>query len=353
MSGIRHLFMLAAGAAILALGLAAPAAWAGAARPAGASATIPTVNSLDAVACATPKACVGVGDDLSITDGKSVVINVSTGAAHAWSGSLANDSLNAVACPGKTTCLAVADDAVASVKVSSGAMKVTDMPKSPKNGIVALGTIACATSKLCYAVGFEGTFSSPKAIVIRLSGTGKPLALMKDSGTGIGSIACPSAHLCLESLANRAGTKIQVLKDNHFGATHAVPAKTRIQRIACFKADVCYALAGKLTTGYSPTDEMFPLNPKNGALGKMVKLIGFSGTGLACASASRCVVVGYTGLGATAKSAFVTIAHGKAGKVTHFGPADSSYSAVGCASATVCYATGLAPNNEGAIVTKV
>jgi hypothetical protein len=352
MSRTRRLLNLAAAGAILTLACAAPATWASAAGPPRPAATIPSVGSLDGIACPTSHTCVAVGNDESL-NGKSVVINARTGSARAWSGSLASDSMNAVACPTTTTCLAVADDAVASVKASSGAMKVTDKPSKPKNGIVALGAIACPASTRCYAVGFEGSFASSTAIVIRLSGAGKSLAVMKDTGTGIGSIACPSASRCLISQASHSGLKIQLVDTSRFGVSHALPAKTFVDEIACYKASVCYALGGKITSGFSPVDEIFPLNPKTGAIGKVIKLTGFSGTGLACVNASRCLVVGFTGEGASAKPGLVTIVRGKPGKAAKVAPGGASYSAIGCASSTVCYAVGLAGGGAGAIVTKV
>lgn len=352
MSKIRHLFRIAAAGVGLTLTLAAPAAWASAASTPRPSAIVASVSNLDAIACPTSHTCVAVGSNDSL-DGKSVVINAKTGSARAWSGSLTNGSLNDVACPTATTCLAVADDAVASVKPSSGAMKVTDKPSKPKNGIVALGSIACQAATRCYAAGFEGPFASSTAIVIRLSGAGKSLAVMKDTGTGIGAIACPSTTECLMSQALHGGLKIQVLETTRFGASHALPAKTFIDKIACYKTKVCYALGGKLTGGFSPVDELFPLNPKTGAIGKAIKMTGFSGDGLACASATRCLVVGFTGEGSGAKPALVTIVRGKAGKAAKLTPAGASYADVGCASSTVCYAVGLAGGGAGAIVTKV
>jgi hypothetical protein len=96
---------------------------------------------------------VGVNSSLN---GKSMVIDAVTGTARAWSGSL-GQAMNAVACPGTTTWLAVADDAVATVQVSTGAMKVTAKPQPPTGGIVAIGDLACASATTCYAAGFEGT----------------------------------------------------------------------------------------------------------------------------------------------------------------------------------------------------
>jgi hypothetical protein len=317
-----------------------PAAPAGAAlRP---QATVPGV-SLTGIACPTAKACIAVGnEDLN---GKSVVVTASTGAAHAWSGDLAGDALWAVACPGKSVCLAVSDDAIASVQASTGAMKVTATPTRPADGIVALGEIACASAKSCYAVGWQGTEASSVAIVVPLSATGKQLGLVKGTGTGIGAIACPAANLCLVSDHFSTGEVIQLLKNGRLGSSHAVPAKTYIQRIVCFQAAVCYALAGRITSGFSPTDELFPVNPKTGAVGRAVTMSGFNGDGMACASATKCLVVGYTGEGSTAVPGVVTVSHGKPGKPAKLGPAEGSLSDVACPTASVCYAVGQLAGN--------
>lgn len=283
--------------------------------------------------------------------GKSAVIAVATGKVHAWSGSVANDAMNNVACPGTSTCLAVSDEAVAAVKASTGAMKVTDKLKPPTNGIDALGNIACAGTSSCYAVGFEGSPASGKAIIVHLSAAGKQLGVLKPSGaSGVGTIACPSSTLCLMSVASRTRPlAIQLLKNGRLGTRHNVPAKTFIQRIACYKSTVCYALGGKIGSGFTPINELFPLSPKTGAIGKVVKITGFSGDGLACMSATKCILVGFTGEGATARSAVVTVSHGKPSKPAKLGPAKASLADVACASATVCYAVGNLNGNPFAI----
>jgi hypothetical protein len=291
------------------------------------------------VACPTSKACVTVGSD-DLLNGKSAVIDTATGAVRAWSGSLTSGAMNKVACPGKSTCLAVADDAVATVKASNGAMKVTDKLKPPANGIVALDAIACASARSCYAVGFEGSRLSSEAIVVRLSGAGKQLGLTKDTGTGFCVIACPSSTLCLISAASHAGVAIQLLKGSRLGTSHQLPAKTFIQRITCYQAKVCYALGGEITLGFSPADELFPVNPRTGAIGKVIKISGLSGTGMTCMSAAKCLIVGFSGVGASSLPAVLTVSHGKPGKPTRLGPAKASFADVACASATVCYAVG-------------
>jgi hypothetical protein len=334
-------------AAVVATAILAVPAAANAAQGPGAPKTpVPGVSSLSGVTCPTAAACVSVGSDDNL-NGKSAVINAASGALKVWSGDLASDSMNAVACAGATSCLAVADDAVASVGVSSGTMKVTATPKKPASGIVALGAIACAGTAACYAVGFEGTEASSKATVAHLSPAGKLLATKQNSGTGIGAIACPSASLCLMGEHYTSGEVIQLLNNGTFGTSHTLPAGTYVQAISCYKASLCYALGG---SGSSAPDEVFSLSPKTGTAGSAATINGFSGSGLTCINATTCLVSGLTGTGSAAKNAVVAVVKGKPGKPASY-PGNFGLRDVACASASACYAVGA--SSSGAIVDKV
>jgi hypothetical protein len=339
-------------AAVVAMGiLAMPAAASAAQGPTAPRTPVPGVNSLNGVTCPTASTCVSVGSDNSF-NGKSAIINAATGAVKAWSGDLANDSMNAVACAGTKSCVAVSDDAVASVTVSSGAMKVTATPPPPTNGIVALGKIACASTTRCYAVGFEGSPAAGTAILVSLSAGGKLLATKTNSGKGIGAIACPSATLCLMSENYSTGLVIQLLNSGKFGAKRSLPANTYIQAISCFKASLCYALGGNSTSSPPVTNELFPLNPATGAVGTMATIGGgFSGTSLSCLSATTCLAAGFTGSGATAKDAVVAVVSGKPGIPRHYPGTNFGFANVACASASRCYAVG--SSSSGAVVIKV
>ncbi|HEY2575977.1 MAG TPA: hypothetical protein VGI74_06685 [Streptosporangiaceae bacterium] len=311
------------------------------------------VNSLDSITCPTAKTCVAVGlGGSSGSTGKSVIVAAATGKATTWSGGLTNDPLNAVAChTAATTCLSVADDAVATVAVSTGAMKVTAVPKPPAGGIMALGTIACATAKSCYAAGFQGIRPTTHAVLLHLSGAGKIIKKTVVTGTGIAAIACPASTGCLFTDSKSPVESLQMVSNGHISTVATFPADTFVQSIKCFQASLCYALGGNGTSNPELTNELFPLNPTTGAIGSVIKLSGggFSGTGLACASATKCLVAGFNGSGANAKPAVVTVTSGKPGSPVNF-PGEV-FSAVGCATASLCYATGLA--STGAIIEKV
>jgi hypothetical protein len=337
--------------AALALVIAFPAAPASAATAArSAPASISGVGSLDSIACPSAKTCVAVG--LGGTNGnigKSVVVNATTGATTTWPGGLTNDPLNAIAChAGATTCLTVADDAVATVAVSTGAMKVTAVPKPPAGGIVALGAIACATAKSCYTVGFEGSRPTTQATLLHLSGAGKIIKKTTDTGTGISAVACPASTRCLFSEYNSPVESLQMISSGHITTVGPFPASTYVQHIACYKASLCYALGGNSTSNPEVTDELFPLNPTTGAIGNVITMSSsVSGDGITCASATKCLVAGFTE-GSAEKSEVVTVTSGKPGSPVTF-PAEY-FNAVGCATATLCYATGASSTGTPMIV---
>jgi hypothetical protein len=346
---IRILMLVAGLIALVGLcGLTAGGAAASAASPAtsvaaghdsGPTTTVSGLNTLDAIACPTAKACVAVGSNTALTGARSVAINAATGAVKAWPGSVAGGFLAAVACPATSRCVAVSDDAVETVAVSNAALKLTGTVKA-SSGITAMGAIACAGSSACYAVGFQGTEVASKALLVKISAAGKILSTVTTaSGTGIGAIACPSASTCLLAEHTKTAELAVPLTGGRFGTARAFPAGTFVQAVSCYAAKLCYALGGHIGTGLVRTNEMFPLNPKTAAVGKAISLGGFNGDGLACYSATECVVVGYTGSGATAVASVVTVTKGKAGAVKHYASYEP-FDSAGCATAKLCYAVG-------------
>ena len=347
MPGIRsRLAAVVAALGVLTVPAVASAAASAAPGPARITGSVTGVNSLSSVKCPTAATCVAVGVDSNL-NGKSVIITAATGAAKAWSGKLTNDAMNAIACPSATTCLAVADDAVATVAVSTGAMKVTAKPTAPAGGIVAMDSLACPSATTCYAVGFEGTESNSKATVFALSAAGKLLSKRTSTGKGVGSIACPSSTLCLIGDNLPTGEVIQQLNNGHFGTSHKLPANTYVQSIACFQASLCYALGGNSTASPEVTDELFPLNPATGAPGSAITLSNFDGTGLTCSSATECRIVGFITPAFT--PAVLNVTSGQPG--TPASEPGSSLSSIACATSALCYAVGL--GSSGAIVDKV
>jgi len=331
---------------------AASAATSVAARHDGSATTVSGLNTLDAIACPTAKACVAVGSNTALTGARSVAINAATGAVKAWPGSVAGGFLDAVACPVATRCVAVSDDAVETVAVSNAALKLTGTVKA-SSGITAMDAIACAGSAACYAVGFQGTEFASKALLVKISAAGKILSTVTSAGgTGIGAIACPSARTCLLAEHTKTAELAVPLTGGRLGTARAFPAGTFVQAVSCYGAKLCYALGGHISTGPVRTNEMFPLNPKTAAVGKPISLGGFSGDGLDCYSATQCVVVGFTGSGATAVASVVTVTKGKVGAVTHY-PSYEPFDSAGCATAKLCYAVGPGKASGTAVVVRI
>lgn len=188
------------------------------------------------------------------------------------------------------------------------------------------------------------------ATVIHLSPAGKLLGTKKNTGTGIGAIACPWASLCLMGEHYTSGEVIQLLNRGTFGTSDALPANTFIQAISCYKATLCYALGGTTTASPELPDELFPLNPATGAVGSMATISGFNGANLTCLNATTCLVSGLTGTGSTQTNAVVAVVKGKPGKPASY-PGNYGLRDVACASASACYAVGA--SSSGAVVDKV
>jgi len=269
------------------------------------------------------------------------------GAAGASSGAFKFASFNAVACLSATTCLAVADDAIATVQVSTGATEVTARPTPPKNGIDALSSIACAGTTSCYAVGFAGSEVSSTGLILHLSPAGAVLGRTKTAVRSDGPIACPTSTLCLVGADSSSATWIQLLRSGHLGTKHARPAHTYVEAVSCFSAKACFALVGDSSSGV--TNELFPLNPKTGSIGRPARFKGFSGRGLICTSASRCLVVGNTGSGSTFRPAVVVVTSGKPAHAVNY--PGTGLNAIACATSKLCYAVGLATSE--AIVDRI
>jgi hypothetical protein len=343
--------VLAAAAGLCALGAAVPAS-AALTPQAKVATSVPGLSVLESIACPTAKACVGVGMSTSSLDGRSVAVNAATGSVKVWPGGLANVVPNSVACPDTATCVAVADDAVASVKVSDAAMKVTGTIPLPSSGIVAMGAIACAGTKTCYAVGFEGTEAASSALLVKISSSGKILAKVTGTGTGDSAIACPSSTTCLVTEHTKTAELVVPLNNGRLGAGHKLAAETYVESIRCYAASLCYALGGSPKSNNDRTDELITLNPKTGQPGKIVSLGGVNGDAFACYSATQCVVVGYTGTGDKAVAATVVVTKGKLGAVKHYASI-SPFDSVACATAKLCYAGTPGATSAGAALVRV
>ena len=90
--------------------------------------------------------------------------------------------------------------------------------------------------------------------------------------------------------------------------------------------------------GYRPViPGIVVLNPKTGAVGKMITLSGLHGDSIACSSATECQVLGFKLKGPAATSGVIAVSHGKAGAFKDY---PGSLSDIACPTASLCYAVG-------------
>jgi hypothetical protein len=325
-----------AAAAVIMLGAAAPASGAPAAK--GVT-ELRQLYTLYSVACPTSKACVAVGVNQAYSAGKSVTINAASGKVKVSSGSVKNFYAETTACPDKTTCLSVADNEVVSVKVSTGKMRVTAKPKAPKGDTYELKSIACAGSKVCYAVGWRDSTGGSKAVLAVLSPPGKLLAQsVSRSVTSYTAVGCSSATTCFVTEQTGSFERVVPLVHGKFATAHKLPAGLYTVAISCHGTKLCYAL------GFTSThDELVQLNPTSGRPGKIINLTPFSSdsAGIDCYSATQCILAGTSSSAtATLVPTTVVVTKGKLGKYKLNSSLTGQFISVGCATAKLCYAAG-------------
>lgn len=321
-----------------------------------------TVSGIQAasIGCTSAK-CVVAGTSMPGSGAKTALVNPATGSVVLGSGVLKNTMYGgapvAVACPTTTTCLGLPALGVANINTKTGAQKLT--AKFPGYQY-SLGAIACAGSKVCYAVG---SYDHPTAKtgttgwLVTLSPAGKILSQSVDNASvGYSGISCESSTLCLMGRWLRKGSVWQVvsLVNGKFGKSYNLPANFLPEVISCYSTELCYASGAKDNQG--TTEEAVPLNPKTGAPGRLIVLSKISGAepgaGFACYSSTQCVVASFivvgTGIGAYTEAAYVVIAKGKVGKpVVASTTAESEFASVSCASSKECYAVGTSPGSAG------
>jgi hypothetical protein len=336
---------------VVALSLAAsPAVASAVASAARSHADVTGMSSFNAVACPTSTRCVAVGSDNSGNGyGRAATLDVASATGSAGAGRLSNNTLFSVACGIPTICVGAAENATVRVDVATGAIALVTTLHAPSGSITSMDDIACPNSSECFGVGFQGPLSAAKGLLARFTETGSLVAETHvATASGLGGIACPTTTQCIVSVADRSNPeKIELLQNGHLGTAHTLPAGIYVQRLACYKATNCYALAGKVAKGTERTDLVYDINPVTGAIGaRHVIAGGFSGTGIACPTSTHCIVVGDVGI----KPAVDTLTLGAPNAPRLLGSV--SLSGVACASPTnVCI--GVGQNGSFAALEKV
>lgn len=311
---------------------------------------ITEMSSFSAIACPTPTRCVGVGSNNSGNGyGSAATIYVASATGVVGAGMLPNDTLFSVACGVPTVCVGAAENATVRVDVATGAISLVTTLHAPAGSITSMSDIACPNSSECFGVGFQGPYRTAKGFIARFSVTGSLISTTHvATASGLGGIACPTTTQCIVSVAARTNPeKIELLQNGKLGAAHVMPAGIYVQRLACYRATVCYALAGRVSKGTERTNLIYDINPVTGAIdASHVIAGGFSGNDIACANATRCIVVGEMSL----KSAIDTVTLGVPSAPHLLGSV--SLSGVACADPTnTCI--GVGQNGASAALEKV
>jgi hypothetical protein len=162
----------------------------------------------------------------------------------------------------------------------------------------------------------------------------------QDIGAGIdNSIACVSASRCYAAVSSSSGDEIDVI--NNGAITKTITMANAPLVIACYQAATCFVAAYGDGMPF-----LYSMSPTTGTLGKAQEVTGMSQVnGLACASATECVAVGYAG--SPIHSATSEIANGKPHAVKT--APGIALSGVACSTATTCWAIGQNTNGVGIV----
>ncbi len=235
-------------------------------------------------------------------------------------------------------CVGAAEDATVRVDVATGAITLMATLHAPSGSITSMDDIACPNSSECFGVGFQGPLATSKGLIARFTETGALVSTTHVvTASGLGGIVCTTTTQCIVAVADRTNPeKIELLQNGHLGTAHAMPAGVYVQKLACYRATACFALAGKVAKGTERTDLIYEINPVTGAVGTRHVIAGtFSGNGIACATATHCTVVGNMGV----KPAIDTLTLGVPSAPRLFGSV--SLSDVACAETTnTCIGVG-------------
>jgi hypothetical protein len=208
--------------------------------------------------------------------------------------------------------------------------------------------VACPTGKpvtkeSCDVVGY----TSGAANAISIAHHGKPGALTTETPGG-GSITCPTPTVCVLAGAETStgpggviGT-VEWLTTGQPTVTVEVTGTSDLTGVACTSATTCVA-AGQfnktISSGTKQYGEVATVNNNETTVHahRVAKTDVLSG--VACSSATKCVVVGYGGPGATHHGVVVGVTKGHIGSARP-APGASQLNDVSCGSATTCWATG-------------
>jgi hypothetical protein len=225
--------------------------------------------------------------------------------------------LSAVSCPSATECVAVGGGTskkngnwvpVAETWTRSGGWKADRLAVPAGNGNSMLSAISCPTASLCYAAGGAGSFATVVADQLPLVERWTPrggwarvkLPVLRGSmENDLNGISCTSAKQCTAVGSYATTTKQYGLIEQLKGAAWTASTAPRstdgvLDAVSCPTAGLCEAvgslpggrnLAERWSNGkWAPTEPPGP--PSSGGLLEL--------TAISCASATHCVATGDT-----------------------------------------------------------
>ncbi|HEV2361998.1 MAG TPA: sialidase family protein, partial [Acidimicrobiales bacterium] len=270
--------------------------------------------SLADLACTSPTSCMAAGQGPGS-------LGASTSVAEHWNGSTwalsnvvqppsSSSSLSAIACPSATFCMVVGGYSLTSgffpdAETWNGAswkMTTLAVPPGQSADQLNLTDVACGAASSCTAVGYDSP-TSGATVPLAEHWNGAKWSVVTLPGpagatfTGLFSVSCPSATLCMAVGSSSSPTSSSNLAEMWNGKTWATTASMGntefISDVECASTTSCLAVGSGFGAGSDSGAESW-----NGrswtAVPAPVPADGFNDgfTSVSCVSVSSCVAVG-------------------------------------------------------------
>ena len=303
-------------------------------------------NQLTGISCASPTACVAVGDYSNGSHGQTLV---ETWDGSAWSlasspntSPMQNNQLSGVTCTSPTACVAVGSyfngtNGQTLVETWNGSTwSITTSPNTSSSQNNQLASISCTSPTACVAVGsyFNGTNS--QTLVETWNGSTWSIATSPNTSplqnNQLASISCTSPTACVAVGDYSNGTTSQTLIEIWNGTTWSISASPNtsstqdnvLAGVSCTSLTAC-AGVGHYFNG---TDDQTLVVTWDGTTWTMAASANTSTTqtnvvrGVSCASLTACSAVGNNNDGTSNQT---LVLNGAAGNLPPIIPAASGY----------------------------
>jgi hypothetical protein len=201
--------------------------------------------------------------------------------------------------------------------------------------------VACAHGKApshetCYVTG---SANATPANTLSSVVNGKPKSTTGETPGGP-AIDCPTATVCVVGGASTSSGTVEWFKSGKPTATVNVNGSSNITSVACASATKCVAVGYHQNTGAAAHQQGMFATVTNSGSANGKRVAGTSElTGVACPTASLCIAAAYSGDGAVRNGEIVLIKHGHAGAAKRLHGMDQSAN-VSCGSSKVCWMSG-------------